>query len=250
MVPEREVMVLKRRIGNAEGGGAHRPLSSRGSWGTAAVCVLFGVMIAASMLAARGTDLRPSRNGGMAELVTSQVHHIRELNEEVSELETEVDGLSRQAAPVPEAEPPLELQRVAGPAVRVTLEDAPDSVNPVGVDADLLVVHQQDVQAVVNELWAAGAEAMTIQGQRVVSTTAVKCVGNTVVLHEVPYAPPYVIEAIGDPERLNAGLDESEAIALYKEHAEAYSLGYRQETLTEAEAPPYEGSTQLMHARR
>ena len=91
---------------------------------------------------------------------------------------------------------------------------------------------------------------MTIQGQRVVSTTAVKCVGNTVVLHEVPYAPPYVIEASGDPERLNAGLDESEAIALYKEHAEAYSLGYRQETLTEAEAPPYEGSTQLVHARR
>lgn len=241
---------MKRWAENGDGAGRRRLSRSRGSWGTAAVCVLFGVMIAASMLAARGTDLRPSRNGGMAELVTSQVHHIRELNEEVSELEDEVDELSRQAAPVPEAEPPLELQRVEGPAVRVTLEDAPDSVNPVGVDADLLVVHQQDIQAVVNELWAAGAEAMTIQGQRVVSTTAVKCVGNTVVLHDVPYSPPYVIEAIGDPDRLNAGLDESEAIALYKDYAEAYSLGYRQETLAGTEAPPYEGSTQLVHARR
>ena len=212
--------------------------------------MLFGVMIVASMLTARGTDLRPSRNSGMADLVTSQAHHIRELNEEISELEDEVDELSRQAAPVPEPEPPLELQRVEGPAVRVTLEDAPDSVDPVGVDADLLVVHQQDIQAVVNELWAAGAEAMTIQGQRVVSTTAVKCVGNTVVLHEVPYPPPYVIEAIGDPDRLNAGLNDSEAIATYRDYADVYSLGYRQETLASTEAPPYEGSTQLTYARR
>ena len=50
----------------------------------------------------------------------------------------------------------------------------------------------------VNALWSGGAEAMTIQGQRVISTTAVKCVGNTVVLHGIPYAPPYVISAIGN----------------------------------------------------
>ena len=52
-------------------------------------------------------------------------------------------------------------------------------------------MHQQDIQAVVNALWAGGAEAMTIQGQRVISTTGIKCVGNTVVLHGVPYSPPY-----------------------------------------------------------
>ena len=58
----------------------------------------------------------------------------------------------------------------------------------------------------VNALWSGGAEAMTIQGQRVISTTGVKCVGNTVVLHGIPYAPPYVISAIGNPDRLRAAL--------------------------------------------
>ncbi len=93
-----------------------------------------------------------------------------------------------------------------GPAVRVTLTDAPVDFAPPGVNGDLLVVHEQDIQQVVNALWAAGAEAMTIQGQRVISTTAVKCVGNTVVLHGVPYAPPYVITSIGDIQRLEQGL--------------------------------------------
>ena len=87
----------------------------------------------------------------------------------------------------------------------MTLDDAPSSVAANGIEPDLLVVHQEDIQAVVNALWSGGAEAMTIQGQRVIST-AVKCVGNTVVLHGIPYGPPYEISAIGDQARLRAAL--------------------------------------------
>lgn len=68
------------------------------------------------------------------------------------------------------------------------------------------MVHQQDIQAVVNTLWSGGAEAMTIQGQRVTSRTGVKCVGNSVVLHGVPDALPYEIVVIGDQGRLETGL--------------------------------------------
>ena len=85
----------------------------------------------------------------------------------------------------------------------ITLTDAPDAVQDSVAEDDVsnLVVHQQDIQAVANALWAGGAEAMTIQGQRVVSTTGIRCVGNSVVLHDVPYAPPYVIRAIGADRR-------------------------------------------------
>ena len=101
------------------------------------------------------------------------------------------------------------FEEVHGPAVTVVLSDAPkdeiDSAVEKGeVTADQLVVHQQDIQAVVNALWAGGAEAMTLQKQRVISTTGIKCVGNTVVLHGVPYAPPYEITAIGDLDALQA----------------------------------------------
>ena len=222
---------------------------SRGSLATVLVCMVIGLMISGSAIAARGTDLRPTRSGEIADLVTSQAHRIRQQNADLQELQAEVDALSQQAAPQPREPEPLTSTAVEGPGVRVTLTDAPDSINPAGVDADLLVVHQQDIQAVVNALWAGGAEAMTIQGQRVTATTGIKCVGNTVVLHEVPYAPPYRIEAIGDPDELNQALDASTEVAVYQEYAEAYSLGYRQETVAKIDAPAFEGSTQLDHAR-
>ena len=110
------------------------------------------------------------------------------------------------------------------------MDDAPDSVRAEGVDADLLVVHQQDIQAVVNALWSGGAEAMTIQGQRVIATTGIKCVGNTVVLHGVPYAPPYVISAIGEPAGCAPPWPSSPALQIYRQYVDAYALVYRETT--------------------
>ena len=79
----------------------------------------------------------------------------------------------------------------------VALDDAPPQARsrplPPGIPSptpDDLVVHQQDIQGVVNALWAGGAEAMTLMGQRVIATTAVRCVGNTLLLHGAVYSPP------------------------------------------------------------
>jgi uncharacterized protein YlxW (UPF0749 family) len=121
--------------------------------------------------------------------------------------------------------------------VTVTLDDAPSSVAANGIEPDLLVVHQQDIQAVVNALWSGGAEAMTIQHQRVISTTAVKCVGNTVVLHGIPYSPPYQISAIGDPARLQDALAASGPIEIYQQYVEAYGLVFPREVRVQARLP-------------
>ena len=72
---------------------------------------------------------------------------------------------------------------------------------PAGADPDDYVIHQQDVQSVVNALWAGGAEAMMLQDQRVISTSAVRCVGNTLILQGRVYSPPYVITAHRQPRR-------------------------------------------------
>ena len=140
------------------------------------------------------------------------------------------------------------LTPVTGPSVTVTLTDAPSSVAGDGVDQDLLVVHQQDIQAVANELWRGGAEAMTIQGQRVIATTGIKCVGNTVVLHGIPYAPPYRISAIGDPAKLQAALAGSEFIRIYQQYVDAYRLGYEVTVSSKSDLPGYQGSVDLQYA--
>jgi uncharacterized protein YlxW (UPF0749 family) len=101
---------------------------------------------------------------------------------------------------------------------------------------------------VVNALWAGGAEAMTIQGQRVISTTGIKCVGNTVVLHGVPYSPPYRISAIGDPARLQGSLDASDYIDAYLSVVATHGLGYEVTPSGRLELPAYEGSSTLKYA--
>ena len=100
----------------------------------------------------------------------------------------------------------------------------------------------------MNAFWSGGAEAMTIQGQRVISTTAVKCVGNTVVLHGIPYGPPYEISAIGDQARLHAALAESEPIQIYQQYVESYGLVFREESEASVKLPGHEGSLDLVHA--
>jgi uncharacterized protein YlxW (UPF0749 family) len=139
---------------------------------------------------------------------------------------------------------------VRGAALKVTLDDAPDDQPvPEGLDANAMVVHQQDLQAVVNALWAGGAEGISLQGQRLISTTGIKCVGNTVVLHGVPYSPPYEIVAVGDPVQLQRALDASEYVQTYLEYTQPpVNIGWDVELLTDVTLPGYEGAVNLQHA--
>src|SRR5205814_4741992 len=101
------------------------------------------------------------------------------------------------------------LVAMRGPGLKVTLDDSKRVKAPTGNVNDL-VIHSQDVQAVVNALWRAGAEAIAINGQRLVSTSAVLCVGNTLLLNGTVHSPPYVVVAIG------AGMERFEADRLVR----------------------------------
>lgn len=225
------------------------PPTRRRSLSTLLVGVLAGVLIGTTAITAQGDDLRPDRTSDLAELAAQAERRNAELAASAEALRAENEQLAaaQGAEPAP-ADPDAALEAqvaglsaVQGPAVRVTLTDAPADYEPPGVDGDLLVVHEQDIQQVVNALWSAGAEAMTIQGQRVVATTAVKCVGNTVVLHGVPYAPPYVITAIGDQAALENGLATSKGVQIYRQYAAAYQLGYAQQRVEQVTMPAFAG---------
>ncbi len=154
-----------------------------------------GLLFATSAATAQGTDLRADRRLQLTELIARERADVEQRERAAADLRREVEALSQRAADVDSrvaeasAAAPLELAAglvpVTGPAVTVSLDDAPrrEGRPPLSEDPDDLVVHQQDVQAVVNALWSGGAEAMTLMGQRIVSTSAVRCVGNTVILH-------------------------------------------------------------------
>ena len=93
------------------------------------------------------------------------------------------------------------LTPLRGPGVVVTITD---STRPLerGEDPNLVLIHYSDVHAVVQTLWAAGAEAISVNDERLVDRTGISCVGTTILCNARRLAPPYRITAIGNPEVL------------------------------------------------
>ena len=99
-------------------------------------------------------------------------------------------------------------------------------------------------------MWNAGAEAVTIQGQRLISTTGIKCEGNQVTLHGIPYSPPYVIVGIGDPAAMESELTTDPILATYRDYTlvPGGGVSWDMARLDAAVAPPYEGLLDLTYA--
>lgn len=220
------------------------------SLGLLAVAIAAGFMFATSARLFAGTD--SDSPSDIAGLLIEHSETLQELEEQVSDLRSTRDSaLERENPEVPVVSPAITAAvdevRVTGPGLRVRLWDAP-AVSDTAVDPNDLVVHQQDIEAVVNALWAGGAEAITIQGERITSTTAIRCVGNVLLLHGRQYSPPYVIEAIGGQDDLLEALDDSDAVRVYVEWVDKVGLGWELTKLSAVEMPPYDGPRQLVRA--
>lgn len=223
------------------------------------VCLLAGSLFAVSRSSADGYDLRGGRTLELSALVRDAEDRVAAAEQRLGTLTAELAERERAAAGADgdsAAEraradalgPVVGRSALTGPGIEVTLTDAPrdeDGRYPAGVDPDALVVHQQDLQSVLNALWAGGAEAIRVQDQRLVATSAVRCIGNTLLLHGRTYSPPYVITAIGEPERLSASLDREYGVRVFRQYAQTYGLGYRVQTPRTVSVPGYSGPVRL-----
>ena len=103
------------------------------------------------------------------------------------------------------------LSDVTGPGVVIKLDDA---VARKGADPRMLIIHDRDIREILNELKKAGAQAISINGERIVAMSEQVCAGPTILINRNRYPVPYVINAIGDPDLLYDSLIRSERIAL------------------------------------
>lgn len=217
-----------------------------------------GLLFATSAATAQGTDLRAGRRTQLTELIDRERDDIaaRErsatvLRDRVAAATDAAAARDRRVADERARAAVLEVAAgtaaVSGPALSVRLDDAPPDVT--SSDPDDLVVHQQDVQAVVNALWAGGAEAMTLMGERVISTSAVRCVGNTIVLHGRVYGPPFVVTAVGDQQGMRGALDSEPGVQLFRRYVERFDLGYDINAADRVLLPAYDGPLELSAVR-
>jgi uncharacterized protein YlxW (UPF0749 family) len=223
-------------------------------------CLAAGYLFAVSARASHGTDIRPPGTAGLAGLVVTAERQVRGYDAQAAGLQRRLDRATRVAgngnsavaraqAAVARLGLPAGLRAVSGPGVEVVLDDAPASELTTGVDPNILVVHQSDLQAVVNALWAGGAEAMSIAGQRVIATSAVRCVGNTLLLNGEVYSPPFRVVAIGPAAPMKTRLAASPGVRLFEQAATYYDLGYSVAASASLTVPSYVGSLTLRYAR-
>ncbi|MSX83340.1 MAG: DUF881 domain-containing protein [Actinobacteria bacterium] len=222
------------------------------------VAVGAGFLIVSGASTAQGTDLRAERRTELTDLIAARQVQLSARTDAVAGLRSDVTRLSQQgnisdAAASKKLEAQAGMSAVKGPGLTVELNDAPRSVQsalPAGVEPDDVVVHQQDVQGVVNALWSGGAQAMRIMDQRVISTSAVRCVGNTLILQGRVYSPPFRISAIGNQKAMQKALAASPEVAAYRTWVDAVGLGYREIPEKSLTLPGYTGSVKLLEARR
>lgn len=91
----------------------------------------------------------------------------------------------------------LGLTDVTGKGIIITLKDNPNVTLESVLNPNYYIVHDNDIKMVINELKNAGAEAISVNGERIVQTTVVTCVGNVILVNDKRLSSPYEIKAIG-----------------------------------------------------
>jgi len=181
------------------------------------VCVVLGIMISTQFRNVKNSD---SLTVQRAEELTSKLNQVQkerdELKKQINDLEAKISNYENSAAKSSTVTKSLKddldkykelagLSDVEGPGIIVTINDGSTQLQP-GADQNAFLVHDEDLLNIVNELRAAGAEAISINDQRLVATSEIRMIGNTIDINSVRFTPPYVVKAIGNPDTLEAAL--------------------------------------------
>jgi len=226
-----------------------------------AVCLLAGLLLAATHSVSGGGEIRRSDAPRLVDLVHDAQNSVDRLSAQRDALSDRIDSthgasagtaLAAMQARAEELAPEAGLDPVHGPGLVVTLSDAQRDANgrfPRDASPDDLVVHQQDIQAVLNALWSVGAEAIQMQDQRIIGTSAPRCVGNTLLLNGRTYSPPYTITAIGDAKAMQAALAAAPLVTLYKQYVVRFGLGYDEQVRDDVQVAGYTEPVRMRYAQ-
>ena len=219
------------------------------------VAVTLGLVLAGAVVNLRAPTaaLRASRQL-LLDQVSERSARADALAKANADLSTQVTTLQSEA--LAESDPALlaRLSRyevasgtaaVVGPGLVFELSDAP----PVdGTQSAESRVQDLDLQVVVNGLWAAGAEAIAINGVRLTSLTAIRTAGQAILVDLVPLASPYTVSAIGDPQQMQTRFAQGSAASHLALLSSTYGIGWTTHAETELQLPG-SGPVTLHHAQ-
>jgi len=202
---------------------------SRGHWifTLAAVCLVLGALLAIQVRSrTTGENLRTYRIGGdnalseLGRLLASTQEKVDEQAEEIVALRQKLNAYEEAAAKETGMGKPMVeqlkefrfamgLTEASGPGIVLEIDDSPMTLGDKKFDElqSMFIIHDFDLLQITNELWSAGAEAIAINGQRIVAGTAIRCTGSTTDINKTAVTAPYEFIALGDSETLANALN-------------------------------------------
>jgi uncharacterized protein YlxW (UPF0749 family) len=224
----------------------------RGSLAAVLALVGFLTLVASSGVkeARRGAE---SRRAGLVKLINTRQQEVDSLGKELVRLRADVAAARRRLSTTAaeDARRLREMQMwagtsaVTGPGLEVRLSDSRRAAK-TAADRESLSVHDVDLQLVVNALWAAGAEAVAINGQRLVSTSPIRAAGETITVNFRPLVPPYKVETVGGDRK---AFERSAVVQRFRQWVEDYGLGFSVKARDKIAVPAYLGTIQISSAR-
>ena len=191
------------------------------------------------------------QNNLRAEVLKYKEKYENQIKEIDSELETKIEEASAKNTNLEDAKNQIKAgnkiigtSEVTGPGITITLTDSKLDASSV-LDASSLIVHHLDIYYIINELKNAGAEAISVNEQRVVPTTSIECGGNIITVNGQKIGSPFVIKAIGLPENL-ANLNRAGGYLSYMKSA---SIGVDLKKSNNITIPKYSGIINYKYAK-
>jgi len=192
------------------------------------------------------------RRDRLAELVVQRQQRADTIERELNQLRARAESLATGKGPAAALQDEIErlagfagTAAVSGPGIEVALGDSPNADEEGSPD---FRIQDVDVQLVVNTLWSEGAEAIAINGQRIVSTSAIRSAGQAILVNYKVLTSPYRIEAVGEPKALRERFDASEIAGRFRTWSQIYRLSIRVRSAESLTIPAYTGSVRPRHA--
>jgi uncharacterized protein YlxW (UPF0749 family) len=231
-------------------------------WQVTALCFLLGALLAGSIKTVSNVNrsgVASTRVGVPPPAYAGRISQFQQLQNQITDLNREKEHLLSSLSKGDDQSKTLndELKKVNmlagfsavhGPGVVLFLQDSqkrPPSYR--AFDADKYIIHDVDLQQVVNELGASGAEAISINNQRIIARTSIRCVGPTIQVNGIPIVPPFEIHAIGDPDTLAGGLNLPYGVldGIRRYDPNMYRLEKRKDILV----PAFAGNTEMRYSK-
>lgn len=222
------------------------------------ICFILGLILSIQFRTQRNVQgtISFARTEEISSMLSQSEKKKKDLESEISTLRSKISeyekATSEDKAMLRSMQEELErmriaigLTRVSGPGIILILDDSKISMKP-GEDPNIYLIHDEDLLKVVNELFASGAEAIAVNGERLITSSEIRCVGPVMIVNGTRVAAPYEILAIGDVSLLENGILMRGGIV---EILKAVGIRVGMSSHKRIEIPPYSGSINLKYVK-